>query len=119
MLRIRLQRTGRRNIPTFRIVLAEHSAPVKAAHQEILGHFLPSRDPAVLEFDANRISYWVGKGAKPTDTVARLLKRSGVSGMDSFIQRYTKQRKKKEAHKQGESTVSPSASPSEAKTVEG
>lgn len=99
MLRIRLQRTGRRNIPAFRIVLAEHSAPVKANHQEILGLFLPAREPAVLEFDANRISYWMGKGAKPTDTVARLLKKSGVKGMDPFIERYTKRKKKTEGGK--------------------
>lgn len=112
MLRIRLQRTGRRNIPAFRIVLAEHSAPVKANHQEIFGHFLPSRNPTVFEFDANRIAYWIGKGAKPTDTVARLLKRSGMSGMDSFIQKYTKRGKKKEVAAQGESPESVAQPPS-------
>lgn len=99
MLRIRLQRTGRRNIPAFRIVLAEHSAPVKTSHQEILGHFLPSRDPVVFECDTNRVVYWIGKGAKPTDTVARLLKNSGLQGMDPFIERYTKQKKKAEEEK--------------------
>lgn len=85
MLRIRLQRKGRRNLPAYRIVVAEHSDPVKGKFIEILGHYLPIRDPKVFEFKEERIRHWVSVGAQPSQTVARLLKKYGMDGMDKFI----------------------------------
>lgn len=92
MLCIRFQRTGRSNLATFRLILAEKEWAAKGKHLEILGYYLPKHDPVVLKFNAERISYWIGKGAQPSDTTARLLKRAGVEGMDPFIRRYTKRR---------------------------
>ncbi len=94
MLVIRLQRTGRENLPTYRIVVAEKARPVKGKYQEIVGHYMPAQDPAVLKFETERIEHWIGKGAIPSDTVARLLKKSGVKNMDKYIVRYTKQKTK-------------------------
>jgi len=96
MLVIRLQRTGRENLPTYRLVVAEKARPVKGKYLEIVGHYLPARDPAVLEKKDDRIKHWVAQGAIPSDTVARILKRSGLDGMEKFIQPYAK-RKSKEA----------------------
>ncbi len=96
MLKIRLQRTGRENVPTYRIVVAEKSDPVKGKIQEIVGHYLPARDPAVFEFNEERIAFWVSRGAMPSETLARLLRRAGMKGMEKFITRYTKQKPKKE-----------------------
>ncbi len=96
MLVIRLQRTGRENLPSYRIVVAEKARPVKGKFQEIVGHYLPARDPAVFEVKQDRVTHWVSKGATPSDTVARLLKRAGMKDMEKFIQRYAKQKSKKE-----------------------
>lgn len=96
MLVIRLQRTGRENLPTYRLVVAEKARPVKGKYLEIVGHYLPARKPAVFEHAAETIKKWIEKGATPSNTVARLLKRAGMEGMDKFIQRYAKQKSKKE-----------------------
>lgn len=96
MLVIRLQRTGRENLPTYRLVVAEKARPVKGKYLEIVGHYLPTRDPAVLEKKDDRIKHWIKSGAIPSDTVARLLKRAGDENMDKFIRPYTKRKSKKE-----------------------
>ncbi|NOS66890.1 MAG: 30S ribosomal protein S16 [Candidatus Peribacteraceae bacterium] len=96
MLVIRLQRTGRENLPTYRLVVAEKARPVKGKYLEIVGHYLPNRDPKVFEHKDERILHWVGKGATPSNTVARLLKKAGVNGMEKFIEKYAKQKSKKE-----------------------
>lgn len=113
MLRIRLQRTGRRNIPTYRIVVAEKSHAVKGKSLETVGHFLPNRDPVECKFEEDRITHWISKGAQPTDTVARLLKRMGMKNMEKFMQSYTKKKPKGE-----EAAPAAAAAPAEAKTEE-
>jgi len=104
LLRIRLQRTGCTNTPSYRIVVAEHSAPVKGGCLEILGHYLPSRDPVVLQYKEERFRHWIQSGAKPSDTLARLLTKSGVKGLEMYIEAYTKKRKKKEEVKEASET---------------
>jgi small subunit ribosomal protein S16 len=95
MLVIRLQRTGRSNLATYRIVLAEKKSAAKGKFQEILGHYLPTQKTPVLKVDADRAAHWIKLGAVPSDTVARLLKKDGVKGMDDFITPYAKRRSKK------------------------
>lgn len=94
MLVIRLQRTGRENLPTYRIVVAEKARPVKGKYQEIVGHYMPAQDPAVFKVENDRIDHWIKQGAIPSNTVARLLKKSGVKNMDKYIVRYAKQKSK-------------------------
>ncbi len=96
MLVIRLQRTGRENTPTYRLVVAEKARPVKGKFLEIIGHYLPARENPVFEHNDERIVHWITKGAIPSDTVARLLKKEGLKDMDKFIERYKKQKSKKE-----------------------
>lgn len=96
MLRIRLQRTGRENVPTYRIVVAQKSKPVKGKFLEVLGFYLPAREPPVLEHKTDRVKHWVSMGAIPSETVARILKKAGVDGMEKFIHKYTKKKSKKE-----------------------
>lgn len=90
MLVIRLQRTGRENTPTYRVVLSEKARHAKKGAQEILGHFIPTGSKPVFEVKRDRIAHWISKGAKPSNTLARLLKKGGMDGMDSFILRYVK-----------------------------
>jgi small subunit ribosomal protein S16 len=94
MLVIRLQRTGRENLPTYRLVVAEKARPVKGKFLEILGHYLPAQKDPVFEVESEKIQEWVKKGAIPSDTVARLLKKKGLKDMDKFIKRYAKRRDK-------------------------
>jgi len=94
MLVIRLQRTGRRNAPAYRIVAAEKTAPVKGKFVEMLGHYLPRRDPIEIVFNEERISTLISNGAVPSNTVARLLSKQGMKGLDKFIARYTKQKQR-------------------------
>ena len=90
-----MSRTGKTNQPYYRIVVAEHSAAVKGKYNEILGHYVPLQKPKKLEFNEERIRYWISKGAKPSDTVASLLKNSGVAGMEIYIEPRNKKKKKK------------------------
>lgn len=94
MLVIRLQRTGRENTPTYRIVVSEKARSAKKGQHEIIGHFLNNRAESVFKCDTERVAYWVSKGAQPSDTLARLLQRNGMKGMEKFIVRYAKQKPK-------------------------
>ncbi|TSC60639.1 MAG: small subunit ribosomal protein S16 [Candidatus Peregrinibacteria bacterium Greene0416_62] len=96
MLIIRLQRTGRENLPTYRIVVAEKARPVKGGVLEHLGHYLPAANPSSVEIKKERVEYWISKGASASNTVARLLSKNGVKGMEKYITRYTKRRPKNE-----------------------
>lgn len=90
MLVIRLQRTGRSNLATYRIVLAEKSRAAKGKFQEILGHYLPTQKVPVIKVDTERAAHWIKLGAVPSNTVARLMKKEGAKGMEGFIKSYTK-----------------------------
>lgn len=94
MLVIRLQRTGRENTPTYRVVVSEKARSAKKGAHEILGHYLPAAKPAVFKCDAVRAEYWISKGAHPSNTVARLLKKDGMKNMEKFMVTYAKQKSK-------------------------
>lgn len=80
MIKLRLRRMGAKKRPFYRIVAAEHSSPRDGRFIEILGHYDPLTEPATVKVDADRVKYWLSVGAKPSDTVAGLLKRAGVTG---------------------------------------
>lgn len=94
MLVLRLQRTGRSRIPTYRVVLAEKSWAAKGRFREILGHYLRDRKPPVFQVKEERIGYWVQRGAVPSNTLARALQKHGIAGMEKFIVRYAKKKPK-------------------------
>ncbi len=110
MLVIRFQRTGRSKVPTYRLVVAEKARPVKSKFLEILGHFIPAGDPAQLEVKRERIAHWISRGAVPSDTAARQLKRAGLDGMEKFIIRYAK-RKSKNAEESAAAPVAAAVAP--------
>ncbi len=78
-------------------MVAEHTSPVKSKFVDIVGFYNVSRDPRELKIDEEKIKYWISVGAQPTDTVASLLKKHGMEGMDKYIGRRDLQRKKKKA----------------------
>ena len=74
MLSIRLRRAGATRKPHYRVVVADSREPRDGRFVEVLGHYDPRRDPAVVKIDTERTEYWIGKGAQPSDTVRSLLK---------------------------------------------
>lgn len=121
MLRIRLQRSGRKNRPNYRVVVAEHSAPIKGRYIEMLGTFDPLVEKHGLVVDTAKVEEWIKKGAKPTNTIARLLKGQGVPGMEPFIiEMKDRKKKKEEEEKPAEAPAAPVAegAPAEEKPIE-
>lgn len=76
MLAIRLTRQGAKKKPFYRVVVAEKQSKRDGRFVEILGYYNPCRQPIELKLDHERISYWIARGAQPTDTVRGLLRKS-------------------------------------------
>lgn len=84
MLRIRFQRQGRRKAPFYRVVVAEHTKPVKGRFLEIVGHFNPQTKETSL--NKERVLHWLKNGALPTDRVATLCVKNGISECKKYIE---------------------------------
>lgn len=110
MLRIRLQRSGRKGRANYRIVVAEHSAPIQGRSIALLGTYDPLVEKHGLRANVEAISMWIKKGAKPTNTLARLLKGQGSADMDAFIVPM-KDKKVKNPKEQPEPATTPSPAP--------
>ena len=78
MVKIRLRRIGAKNQPSYRLVAADSHAPRNGAFINIIGHYNPLTDPATVVIDEEKALYWLGKGAQPTATAARLLTKAGI-----------------------------------------
>jgi len=85
MLKIRLQRIGRKNDPAFRVVLTDSKNSTKSGRfLEILGTYNPKLSKKAGEkklnknFQTDRIKYWMGKGAKLSDTMHNFLVRDNT-----------------------------------------
>ncbi len=76
MLKIRFNRTGKRNQASFRLVLQEHTIAPGGRHVEVLGSHNPHTKQTVLKTE--RIKHWIGAGAQLSDTVHNLLVKEGV-----------------------------------------
>ncbi|HSQ23654.1 MAG TPA: 30S ribosomal protein S16 [Pyrinomonadaceae bacterium] len=74
MLAIKLMRTGAKKRPSYRVVVKEKQSKRDGAYLENLGTYNPTREPAEINLKVDRVQYWIGKGAQPTDTVARLIR---------------------------------------------
>ena len=75
---IRLKRIGAKKKPHYRIVAADNKSPRDGRFIEELGHYNPTTDPASIEVNGERAKWWLGKGAKASDTVKSILKKQGV-----------------------------------------
>jgi len=76
-VKIRLARHGAKKKPFYRIVVADVESPRDGRYLENVGTYDPLIDPAKVTLKSERIRYWIGQGAKPTDTVNSLLKKEG------------------------------------------
>jgi small subunit ribosomal protein S16 len=78
LVKIRLRRTGARNRPSYRLVVADVRAPRNGAFIAIIGHYNPLTEPETVVIDEEKARHWLGLGAQPTDTAARLLAKAGI-----------------------------------------
>jgi small subunit ribosomal protein S16 len=75
MVAIRLRRAGSKKRPFFRVVVTDSRSARDSSFVEILGHYNPRVKPAVVDVDKERVDYWLGRGARPSDTVRTLMAR--------------------------------------------
>ena len=80
MVRLRLTRMGRKKNPFYRIVAADSRAPRDGRFIEALGYYDPMKEPVDIRLDLERVDYWLGVGASPSDTVANIIKRQRGAG---------------------------------------
>ena len=75
MLSIRMTRVGSKKKPYFRVVVTEARSKRESEFVETVGTYNPRTKPAKVELNKDRVQHWLGKGARPSDSVRTLLKR--------------------------------------------
>lgn len=73
MLAIRLMRMGAKKKPFYRVIVKEARSKRDGAYLENVGTYDPTRNPAAVSLNLDRVDYWISQGAKPTETVRRLI----------------------------------------------
>jgi small subunit ribosomal protein S16 len=79
VLAIRLSRIGKKKRPFYRVVVTEKTRPRNGRFLEIVGTYDPLKKPAEIKLDAERIKYWLGCGAQPSDTVRSFLRNQKIA----------------------------------------
>ncbi|MGI8631429.1 MAG: 30S ribosomal protein S16 [Solirubrobacterales bacterium] len=77
-VRIRLTRVGSHKNPVWRIVVADKRSPRDGRAIETIGQYNAQTEPSTIVVDTERAEHWLGRGAQPSPTVARLLRSQGV-----------------------------------------
>lgn len=78
MVKIRLARWGARKRPYYRIVVTDSDNPRDGRFIEQVGTYDPVKTPSAFQVDEAKVIEWLKKGAQPTETVGRYLKKAGV-----------------------------------------
>ena len=93
---IRLTRTGRRNLPSYRVGVFDRRTRRDGAPIEYLGHYDPlvEDDEKKVTIDTERVQYWIGKGADVSDTVRSFLRKRGIAAPNRKRVRTGRERKK-------------------------
>jgi small subunit ribosomal protein S16 len=76
-VKIKLMRLGKIRTPHFRIVIADSRSARNSKAIEEVGRYSPASEPSLIEVNSERIQYWIGVGAQPTEAVTALLKITG------------------------------------------
>ena len=77
-VRMRLTRVGSKKNPIYRVVVADSRSPRDGKFIEIIGRYNPQTEPSTIELDEAKVRDWLGKGAQPSNAVARLLKAKNI-----------------------------------------
>ena len=78
MVKLRLSRMGAKRQPFYRIVAADSRSPRDGRFIEIVGNYDPTKNPAIVNVDEEKVMNWIRNGAQPTDTVRSLLSKKGI-----------------------------------------
>ena len=73
MVKIRLQRFGKKKTPFYHIVVADSKSPRDGRIIEQIGTYNPMTEPSTIVLDKEKLATWIKNGAKPTDTVKALI----------------------------------------------
>ncbi|WP_328404011.1 30S ribosomal protein S16 [Nocardia sp. NBC_00403] len=76
-VRIKLTRLGKIRNPQYRVVIADARTRRDGRAIENVGKYHPKEEPSLIEIDSERVQYWLGVGAQPTEAVQRLLEITG------------------------------------------
>lgn len=76
---IRLSRVGKKKQPSYRVVVIEKTRPRNGRFVEIVGTYNPLKKPAAIQLNAERVKYWLGCGAQPSDTVRSFLRNQKIA----------------------------------------
>ena len=74
MVRIRLTRLGTHKRPFYRVIVTDSRSARDGSNIEQIGYYNPLTEPKNVKLDLDRVDYWLSVGAKPSDTVERLIK---------------------------------------------
>lgn len=85
MLAIRLTRMGAKKKPFYRIIVTEKRTKRDGRFIEAVGYYDPCRNPANVKLDHERISYWIERGAQPSDTVRSIIKRNPAADTSESV----------------------------------
>jgi len=91
MVKIRLRRTGKKKQPSYRLVVTDSRTPRDGRFIEIIGHYIPIRDPKVISIKEDRARYWLSVGAQPSDTVAYLFKQVNILDSEGRVTAVTEE----------------------------
>ena len=78
MVKIRLRRDGAKKSPYYTLVVADSRFPADGRFIEKVGTYNPMVEPAELNVDTEKVTEWIKKGAKPTDTAKALIEKAGI-----------------------------------------
>lgn len=86
MVVLRLNRVGKKNHATFRLIVSDKRKDTLGTYLEQVGVYNPHQQPATLELNADRVKYWLSVGAQPSDTVHNLLVEKGfINGTKKIV----------------------------------
>ena len=77
-VKIRLKRVGKTKAPSYRVVVADSRSPRDGRIIENIGWYNPRVEPSAIHIDEEKVLGWLKNGAQPTESVASLLRRTGV-----------------------------------------
>lgn len=115
MLKIRLRRVGKKNQPSYRVVVTEHTAPVQGSYLELLGSYNPRASTFLVKQD--RVLHWLDHGAQPSERMAKLLKSAGVEHKLIVLPDYNRKPKRASKKAAPEATAPVAAAPVVKKTA--
>lgn len=76
MVKIRLQREGKKKAPFYHIVVADSRSPRDGKIIEQIGTYDPMTEPSTIVLDQAKVEQWIKNGAKPTETVKKLIEKA-------------------------------------------